>query len=269
MIRKGGSRMHSEYEIRRIQREVLSRLGHELRTPLTTIHGFASSLLQPDVEWDTASQERFLAAIVRESARMSRLVADLLDSSVLASGALRLQCDWCNLRLLLASAITCVGVGDNVEWSCDLALEEIWGDHDRLEQVFVNLVENAVRHTPPGTPVGIWAGPGDQSGTVAVRVVDRGPGLPAGSPERLFEPYHRGQEDGPGAGLGLSIARGIVNAHGGTITLEPLPVGTCFLVTLPIVAEAMGVWQPGSVEEHAGADEAGPGPVVRPRPRVA
>jgi len=233
-----------------IRREVLSRLSHELRTPLATIHGFASSLLQRDVEWDTASQERFLSAIVRESARMSRLVDDLLDSSVLASGALRLQCDWCNLRQLLASAINCVGAADDVEWSCDHDLELIWADYDRLEQVFVNLVDNALRHTPPGAPVGVWAGRGDRPETVAVRVADRGPGLPSGNSERLFEPYVRGRGGGPGAGLGLSIARGIVEAHGGTITLEPVPLGTCFLVTLPIIANDMGVWEPVVVEER-------------------
>jgi len=245
----------------RIQREFLSRLSHELRTPLTTIHGYASSLRQPDVEWDAPSQERFLAAIVRESARMSRLVADLLDSSALTSGVLRLQCDWCDLSLLLASVITCVGGAGTVEWSCDPGLDPIWGDHDRLEQVFVNLVENALRHTPPGTPVQVRAGRGDRPGMAAVRVADRGPGLPPGEAERLFEPYVRGREGGPGAGLGLSIARGIVEAHGGTVTLEPVPVGTCFLVTLPIdppggpaegdaATEDVGVWQPGEVRNR-------------------
>jgi signal transduction histidine kinase len=244
----------------RIQREFLSRLSHELRTPLTTIHGYASSLRQSDVEWDAPSQERFLSAIVRESARMSRLVADLLDSSALTSGVLRLQCDWCDLALVLASAMTCVGGAAGVEWSCDPDLEPIWGDHDRLEQVIVNLVENALRHTPGGTPVEVRAGRGDRPGTVAVRVVDRGPGLPPGEAERLFQPYVRGRDSGPGAGLGLSIARGIAEAHGGAVTVEPVPVGTCFLVTLPVDPPSgrvggdgpkdVGVWQSGELEDH-------------------
>jgi signal transduction histidine kinase/ABC-type multidrug transport system ATPase subunit len=244
----------------RIQREFLSRLSHELRTPLTTIHGYASSLRQPDVEWDAPSQERFLTAIVRESARMSRLVADLLDSSALTSGVLRLQCDWCDLPVVLASVMACVGETDAVEWSSDPGLEPIWGDHDRLEQVFVNLVENALRHTPPGTAVRVRAGHGDRPGTVTVRVADRGPGLPPGEAERLFEPYVRGRDGGPGAGLGLSIARGIVEAHGGTLGVEPVPVGTCFLVTLPVhppgdragggAADDIGVWEPGGVEHR-------------------
>jgi signal transduction histidine kinase/ABC-type multidrug transport system ATPase subunit len=245
-----------------IQREFLSRLSHELRTPLTAIHGYASSLRQPDVEWDASSEERFLTAIVSESARMSRLVADLLDSSALTSGVLRLQCDWCDLRLLLASVMTCIRGADTVEWSCDPDLGPIWGDHDRLEQVFVNLVENAVRHTPPGTPVRVSATFGDRPGTGAVRVIDEGPGLAPEEAERLFEPYIRGRQGGPGAGLGLSIARGIVEAHGGSVVLESIAAGACFLVTLPIdppagpgdgadgTAGDIGIWEPGEVAKR-------------------
>jgi signal transduction histidine kinase/ABC-type multidrug transport system ATPase subunit len=236
-----------------IQREFLSRLSHELRTPLTAIHGYASSLRQPDVEWDASSEERFLAAIVSESARMSRLVADLLDSSALTSGVLRLQCDWCDLRILLASVMTCIRGADNVEWSCDPDLGPLWGDHDRLEQVFVNLVENAVRHTPPGTPVRVSATLGDRPGTATVRVMDQGPGLAPEEAERLFEPYIRGHQGGPGAGLGLSIARGVVEAHGGSVVLEPIAAGACFLVTLPMDPPDgdVGIWEPGEVANRA------------------
>jgi signal transduction histidine kinase/ABC-type multidrug transport system ATPase subunit len=241
-----------------IQREFLSRLSHELRTPLTAIHGHASSLRQADVRWDAESQDRFLTAIATESARMSRLVADLLDSSALESGVLRLHCDWCDLHLLLASALICVGQGNSVELWCDPGLGTVWGDHDRLEQVFVNLIDNAVRHTPVGTPVQVRASPGTSQGTVAVRIVDHGPGIPPGEVERLFQPYARGHTHEPGAGLGLSIARGIVAAHGGSVTLEPVHSGTSFLVTLPVeppsppaadgathMADEVGVWEAG------------------------
>ena len=217
-----------------IQREFLSRLSHELRTPLTAIHGYASSLRQPDVTWDKPSEDRFLAAIVAESARMSRLVADLLDSSALESGVLRLTCDWCELGLLLHSAVGCLPTGASVELSCDPALKPIWGDHDRLEQVFVNLIDNALRHTPAGTPVQVAAGPGQAPGTVEVRVIDQGQGIPPAEVEDLFVPYRRGGSGAPGAGLGLSIARGIAEAHGGSVTLEPVTRGACFLVTLPV-----------------------------------
>jgi ABC-type multidrug transport system ATPase subunit/signal transduction histidine kinase len=217
-----------------IQREFLSRLSHELRTPLTAIHGYASSLRQPDVTWDKPSEDRFLAAIVSESARMSRLVADLLDSSALESGVLRLTCDWCELGLLLHSAVGCLPTGAPVELSCDPALKPIWGDHDRLEQVFVNLIDNALRHTAPGTPVRVTTGPGRAPGTVEVRVIDQGAGIPPAEAETLFLPYRRGASGAPGAGLGLSIARGIAEAHGGSVTLEPATTGACFVVTLPV-----------------------------------
>jgi signal transduction histidine kinase len=237
-----------------IQHEFLSRLVHELRTPLTAIHGYASSLRQPDVEWDWATRDRFLASIVSESGRMSRLVADLLDLSAWESGRLHLHRDWCDLRLLLGSALTCIPEAESVDLCYDASLGPVWGDHDRLEQVFVNLIENALRHTPAGTPVQVRAGPGCSPGTVEIRVVDLGPGIPFSDAERLFRPYARGRSRAPGAGLGLSIARGIVEAHGGTLALEPVKAGTSFLVTLPVegslaqggdadrVAETVTVW---------------------------
>jgi signal transduction histidine kinase/ABC-type multidrug transport system ATPase subunit len=238
-----------------IQREFLSRLSHELRTPLTAIHGYATSLRQPDVTWDKPSEDRFLAAIVSESARMSRLVADLLDSSALQTGVLRLTCDWCELGLLLHSAVGCLPTGASVELSCDPALKPIWGDHDRLEQVFVNLIDNALRHTPAGTPVQVVAGPGRAPGTVEVRVIDRGPGILPAEAENLFIPYRRGGSGAPGAGLGLSIARGIAEAHGGSVTLEPATLGACFLVTLPVDppdqhagrSDEIGTWDAGGL----------------------
>jgi len=144
-----------------------------------------------------------------------------------------------------------------VELSCDPALKPIWGDHDRLEQVFVNLIDNALRHTPPGTPVRVTAGPGQAPGTVEVRVVDQGPGIPPAEAEALFLPYRRGASGAPGAGLGLSIARGIAEAHGGSVTLETPgagPSGACFLVTLPVDPADRGS---GRSDEVGGWDAGG------------
>jgi signal transduction histidine kinase len=112
----------------------------------------------------------------------------------------------------------------------------IWGDHDRLEQVFVNLFENAVRHGRGLTGVVVTARLAPSRAEVEVRVADDGGGIgrdPA-ELERVFRPHERGRTDGPGAGLGLAIARGVVEAHGGTIALEPVAVGTSVLVTLPV-----------------------------------
>src|SRR6202011_3461802 len=118
-----------------LQRGFLSRLSHELRTPLTAIRGYASSLLQPDVTWDGESQHRFIARIAAESARLGRLVDDLLDFSAIESGTMRLQEDWCDIRLVLEAAIACLPPASaaSVVLSCDLSLPVVWADHDRME----------------------------------------------------------------------------------------------------------------------------------------
>jgi signal transduction histidine kinase/ABC-type multidrug transport system ATPase subunit len=222
-----------------LQRAFLSRLSHELRTPLTAIRGYASSLMQPDVTWDGDSQRRFLARIAAESARLGRLVDDLLDFSAIESGTLRLQQDWCNIPLVLEAAIACVppGAAEAVEVTCDLALPVVWADHDRLEQVFVNLLDNALGHNPPGTRVTVRAAAQGPAG-VAITVADDGTGMPDDFAMGPFEPMRRHRSRTAGAGLGLSIARGIVAAHGGRLVLERPAEGTQFRVWLPIELSA-------------------------------
>ena len=158
---------------RAIQRELLSSLSHELRTPLTAIQGYASTLCQPDLTWDAESTERFLRSIAAESARMGRLVGDLLDSTAIDSGSLRLHPDWCDLRLVLEAAIRCVDAGEAVRSTVADGLEPVWGDHDRLEQVLVNLLENA--RDPRG--LGCWRRRGRGTGTVRRHRRGRGPRL--------------------------------------------------------------------------------------------
>ncbi len=235
---------------RELQRTFLRRLSHELRTPLTAITGYATTLLQQDVTWDADSQQRFLSRIATESARLGRLVNDLLDFSTIESGILRLQSDWCDIPLVLDAAVAVLPPDDacRVEVTETAGVPAIWADHDRLEQVFVNLIGNALGHNPPGTKVVVTtdcAGPG----AVTVRVTDDGDGLPPeltravteAADERdprwhdvlaasTIKPLRRGS----GAGLGLSIASGIVAAHGGRLELEPTDRGTCFLITLPV-----------------------------------
>jgi signal transduction histidine kinase len=226
-----------------LQRDFLSRLNHELRTPLTAIQGYASTLRQPDVTWDVTSQQRFLDTIASESARMGRLVGDLLDFSAIDTGTLRLVPDWCNIGLVLEAARRCVT--DAQECFIDLAdgteLPPVWGDHDRLEQVFVNLLDNAVRHAAGATRVNVTAELDPGGDTVTIRVADDGRGIPDDLAERMFLPHERGATAGPGAGLGLAIARGIVEAHGGTICLDSVPRGSRVSVRIPVEpAEADG-----------------------------
>jgi ABC-type multidrug transport system ATPase subunit/signal transduction histidine kinase len=240
---------------RELQRTFLRRLSHELRTPLTAITGYATSLLQQDVTWDADSQQRFHSRIAVESARLGRLVNDLLDFSTIESGILRLNCDWCDIPLVLDAAVAVLPPDAAAHVTVEVSgstgatgLPSIWADHDRLEQVFVNLIGNALGHNPPGTKVMVTA-TADGPGTVTVRVADDGDGLPpelaravtqaAGQRDPrwhdvLASGIMRPRRRGSGAGLGLSIASGIVAAHGGLLELEPAERGTCFLVTLPV-----------------------------------
>ena len=176
---------------RELQRGFLSRLSHELRTPLTAIRGYASSLMQPDVTWDRDSQQRFLDRIAAESARLGRLVDDLLDFSAIESGIMRLQRDWCDIRLVIEAAIACLPPehAKEVTLNCDTSLPVVWADHDRMEQVFVNLLNNAFGHNPPGTRVQVSAEAGPAE--VVISVLDDGLGLPPELAAAPFEPARR------------------------------------------------------------------------------
>ncbi len=223
---------------RQLQRDFLSRLSHELRTPLTAIQGYAETLLQPDITWDGESVERFLSRMKSESARLGRLVEDLLDFSALESGVLRLQRDWCDLCLILDAARACLApeAAARVTIAAEGDVPVILADHDRLEQVFVNLLDNAIRHNPPGTGVDVTVR--SEREEVTVSVCDDGAGLPDAVVRAPFEPGRRHGSKGAGTGLGLSIARAIVDAHEGRIVLTSSRSGTCFRITLPVEASA-------------------------------
>jgi len=240
---------------RELQRGFLSRMSHELRTPLTAIRGYASSLMQPDVTWDGDSQRRFLDRIAAESARLGRLVDDLLDFSAIESGVMRLQRDWCDIPLVLEAAIACLPPADAAAVTMDSqpGLPAVWADHDRMEQVFVNLLNNAVRHNPPGTKVRVTAVPKTTAGPgpappppehappgdaapagVVISVIDDGTGMPGELAAAAFDTAPQRRGPSAGAGLGLSIAKAIIEAHGGSIELRRLDRGTCFRICLPV-----------------------------------
>jgi ABC-type multidrug transport system ATPase subunit/signal transduction histidine kinase len=218
-----------------LQRAFVSRLSHELRTPLTTINGYASSLRQSDIEWGPAERQRFLDGIVTQSARLNRLVADLLDFTAIEAGILRLRIDWCDVRLVMDAAINAI---DNSQTVSVTTLQEgmqIRADHDRLQQVFVNLIGNALRHGPDGTAVSIEIMKGIIENTVAIRISDDGGGLPSAVATSLVQRRNEKMVD---VGLGLQIARGIIEAHGGSIVPEQTTVGTSLMITLPIEPSA-------------------------------
>ncbi len=142
---------------------------------------------------------------------------------------LRLQRDWCDLPLVIDAAVACLppSAGPLTEVSCDAGLPVVWADHDRLEQVVVNLLSNAFGHNPPGTRAAVSARAADR-GEIVLSVTDDGAGMPPELASGPFEPARRRRTPTSGAGLGLSITRGIVAAHGGRIELAAQPRGTCF-----------------------------------------
>ena len=223
---------------RELQREFLSRLSHELRTPLTAIRGYASSLMAGDIVWDKDSEQRFLERIAAESARLGRLVNDLLDFSAIESGVLRLQRDWCELGLVIEAAVACLpGAWPSaVTVAANGQMPAIWADHDRLEQVLVNLLSNALRHNPEGTHVTVTVASPDRD-RVEITVSDDGPGLPEAVRNAPFDSTAGARSRTAGAGLGLSISRGIVEAHGGTIDVHSCEAGTSFRIVLPVESD--------------------------------
>lgn len=233
-----------------LQQNFLYLLSHELRTPLTAIRGYASSLLQTDVTWDEASQQRFLGSIAGESARLGRLVEDLLDFSAIESGILRLHNDWCELPIVLEAAVQCVPLPNRtkVDLSYPESLPPVWADHDRLEQVVLNLVDNALRHNPGDVRVSVSAAVEGEA--VAIRVRDDGTGVPEDIAASFFDPKRRRRAPTAGAGLGLSVTRGLVEAQGGSIELHRLPLGTEVVVRVPI--EELAQAEQGPAEELAG-----------------
>ncbi|MGH3510568.1 MAG: ATP-binding protein [Nocardioidaceae bacterium] len=218
-----------------LQRQFLARLSHELRTPLTAIGGYADSLMLGDVTWDTESQDRFLSRIAAESQRLRRLVDDLLDHSAIESGVMRLQPDWCNLGLLVDAAVACLAsdARRSVHVDVDEEVPAIWADHDRLEQMLLNLLDNAIRHNPPDTKVWVRV-VGDGPDRVVVEVRDDGSGTPDSVAAAPFVLHREKRGPTAGAGLGLSITSAIVVAHGGTIELRTAEPGTRFVIGLPI-----------------------------------
>ena len=210
---------------RELQRGFLSRLSHELRTPLTAIRGYASSLMQPDVTWDRESQQRFLDRIAAESARLGRLVDDLLDFSAIESGIMRLQADWCDIRLVVEAAIACLPPASaaSVELTCDASLPVVWADHDRMEQVFVNLLNNAFGHNPPGTRVRVTAD--HRMSEVVISVLDDGIGMSPELAATPFEPARRPRAI-PGNGTATATATARAQARASAC---PSPRGSCRL----------------------------------------
>jgi two-component system, OmpR family, sensor histidine kinase KdpD len=224
-------------ESERLRNTLLSSLSHDLRTPLASICGGIGSLLEREAAFDAGARRELLETVHEEAERLSRLVQNLLEMTRLESGAVKVRKEWHPIEEVVGAVLTrfsarLVDRDIVTRLPDDLPLVPI--DDVLIEQVLINLVDNAIKYTPSGSPieVGAWT----DGGGVTVEVADRGPGLPRGEESRVFEKFHRAQPgDGRGAGLGLAICLALVQAHGGRIWAENRPGGgLAFRFSIPI-----------------------------------
>jgi two-component system sensor histidine kinase KdpD len=228
------ARLRADHE--QLRSTLLSSVSHDLRTPLGTITGATTSLLDPGPEAAPEDQRMLLLTIHQESCRLERLVNNLLELTKLESGQVLVKKEWVPMEEVVGSAVSRMEeqLGDR---PLKLRLREIWVPLDPvlLEQVLLNLLDNALKFSPPGSPIEIDGWVLDQQAWLTV--TDHGPGFAPGEEEVVFEKLRRGScsATAPGAGLGLAICRGIIQAHGGTIHAASRPRGGAQItLTLPI-----------------------------------
>lgn len=229
-----------------IRSSLLSAVSHDLRTPLAAITGAGTTLRDEQGDLTAPQRRELLDTLCEEAERLERLVANLLDMTRLEAGALEVKREWVPVEELIGSALGRIegridGRPVTTEIPSDLPLAPV--DPVLLEHALVNLLENALKYTPAGTPIEIAV---RRAGTrIEVELADRGPGLPDPA-EQLFEKFVRRAPAGTGGvGLGLPIARGIARAHGGDVTAENRPGGGArFVLDLPLGAGAPAALAP-------------------------
>jgi two-component system sensor histidine kinase KdpD len=217
---------------------LLNAVSHDLRTPLAGIKAGVSSLRSTDVDLDAADRAELLATVESAADRLQHLIDNLLDMSRLDAGAVEPVLTAVDVGDVLISAVSAVPAA-RVRLRVPDDLPPVRADAGLLERCLANVVENAVRYCPDDVPVAVEASA--SAGRVVVRVVDRGPGVPEADRDRIFGAFQRMGDapDGEGVGLGLAVARGLAEAHGGTVEAEDTPGGGLTLViTLPVAAAA-------------------------------
>ncbi len=244
-------------ETEQLRNALLSSVSHDLRTPLGVVTGATSALLEDDVPKDDAMRRQLLMTAHEEALRLNRLVRNLLDMTRLEAGALKVQKELQPLEEIVGSALDRMEDrlrGREVETSIPADLPLVPFDAILIEQVLINLLENATKYSPAGSPIEIRARA--REGEVEVEVADRGPGISRQDAERVFDKFYRVREgEGGGVGLGLTICRGIVSAHGGRIWVEERSGGgSAFRFTLPLdqAAESRASGVTGAMEKEAG-----------------
>lgn len=226
---------------------LLSAVSHDLRTPLSAIKASATSLLDDGIAWRDEDRREFLEAIDEETDRLTLMVGNLLDLSRIEGGALRPDREWYDIDELMRDVADRLRHragqhADRVRLEVEPDLPLVWFDYVEIAQVVMNLGENAIKYTPPEAPIDLVArrvGP-----DVEIAVADHGPGIDAATQRRLFERFYRGSAEGTtisGSGIGLTICKGLVEAHGGRIRVDSQPgQGATFRFTLPIAPPGSG-----------------------------
>jgi two-component system sensor histidine kinase KdpD len=237
-------------ESERLRTALFNSLSHDLRTPLATIIGAVTGLLEGEGVYDSSARRELLQSIKHEAARMNRFVNNLLDMARLESGVLTLRREWCDIQDIIGVAVARL---DEVLHSRPLKIDVepglplVQADCTLIEQVLVNLLENAVKYSEPGSEIAISARyRGDR---LEVAVANRGPQIPPVDLERIFDKFYRLKSPRlvSGTGLGLAICRGIIAAHGGKIWASNHPAGGVVITfqlplgeTVPDEAPAVG-----------------------------
>ena len=215
-------------ETESVRNSLLAGISHDLRTPLSSIVGASSSLAEDDGRLDARARRELARTIYDEAQRMTTLANNILDMARLEAGAVSLHRDWYPLEEIVGSVLTRLRAplaARPLEVRLPRELPLLKLDTVMIGQVLVNLIENALKYTPEGSPLEVSAEIAPREVTVAV--ADRGPGIPAGLEERLFDKFYRAAPEGAqsGVGLGLTISRAVVEAHGGRIWAENRPGG--------------------------------------------
>jgi two-component system sensor histidine kinase KdpD len=239
-------------ETERMRNAILSSVSHDLRTPLATITGAASGLLEDKDQLGPAARHELAKSIYNEAHRLDRLVRNLLDMMRLESGAVQLQKEWHPFEEIVGAALTRLESrlnGHHVRTNFQPDLPLVLLDGVLMEQVLINLVENALKYAPPSTAIELSATVSDHE--LVFEVADQGPGIPSGDEQRIFDKFYRaGPAREGGVGLGLTICRGIIEAHGGRIWVEKRSGGgSVFRFTLPI-EQAQPTIEPEKGERH-------------------
>jgi two-component system sensor histidine kinase KdpD len=226
-------------ETEALRSTLLSSVSHDLRTPLAAITGSSTALLQEDITLDKQSRQELVQTIFEEAEHLNQIIRNVLDMTRLEAKAISVQKEWQSLEEIVGVVLNRLADklnGHQVITRIPAEIPLVPFDPLLIEQVLMNLLDNAIKYTPEGTPFELSAEvKGDD---VLIEFADRGPGIQPGDEERIFEKFVRRATVGGGIGLGLTICRAIVNAHGGRIWAENRPGGgSIFRFTIPIVGK--------------------------------